>query len=165
MRFVRGPLGPQRTAYFVCVMKGCKATLATMGELDSDLTLKYHRLTQHNNGIMDNNEASHQPTEWQCQKCLKPCNGQIPLWQHEKRCFGQKNFTCNFCDYKSVTQAEINCHKNGVHSQSDAKQHVCQDCGNEYKLPSSLLKMAHRSEEKIKCPECPRLFRCVHASL
>ena len=47
MQWNRGPQGPNQTTYFTCVEKGCKATLATMGALDSDLTLKYHRLAQH----------------------------------------------------------------------------------------------------------------------
>ena len=44
----KGPLGPLKTTYFDCVEKQCKATLATTGDLDSDLSLKYHRLEQHN---------------------------------------------------------------------------------------------------------------------
>ena len=48
MQWNNGPKGPLKTTYFSCVEKGCKATLATMGDLDSDLTLKYHRLEQHN---------------------------------------------------------------------------------------------------------------------
>ena len=48
MNWNRGPQGPLLSTYFTCVAKGCKATLATSGELDSDLALKYHRLEQHN---------------------------------------------------------------------------------------------------------------------
>ena len=43
----RGPQGPARTTYFSCVEKNCKATLATTGELEGDLNLKYHRRHQH----------------------------------------------------------------------------------------------------------------------
>ena len=46
----KGPTGPLQTTYYDCVerCKGCKATLATMGDLDGDLSLKYHRIDQHN---------------------------------------------------------------------------------------------------------------------
>ena len=43
----RGPQGPHKTTYFSCVERTCKATLATTGELDGELTLKYHRYEQH----------------------------------------------------------------------------------------------------------------------
>ena len=42
-----GPIGPLKTTYFDCVEIQCKATLATMGDLDGDLSFKYHRLEQH----------------------------------------------------------------------------------------------------------------------
>ena len=45
----QGPQGPNLTTYFVCVDKSCKATLATLGDLSGDLTLKYHRNHLHNN--------------------------------------------------------------------------------------------------------------------
>ena len=48
MQWNHGPKGPLKTTYFTCVEKSCKATLATLGHLDSDLTLKYHRIEQHN---------------------------------------------------------------------------------------------------------------------
>ena len=47
MQWNRGPQGPLKTTYFDCVEKGCKARLATVGDLDGDLTLKYHRSDQH----------------------------------------------------------------------------------------------------------------------
>ena len=43
----KGPIGPLKTTYFDCVELHCKATLATTGVLDGDLSLKYHRLEQH----------------------------------------------------------------------------------------------------------------------
>ena len=48
MAWNRGPQGPNQTTYFTCVAKGCRATLATLGDLEGDLTLKYHRLHAHN---------------------------------------------------------------------------------------------------------------------
>ena len=47
MQWNRGPQGPLKTTYFDCVEKGCKARLATVGDLNGDLTLKYHRSDQH----------------------------------------------------------------------------------------------------------------------
>ena len=47
MQINRGPFGPQDTTYFSCVERECKATLATLGQLDGDLTLKYHREERH----------------------------------------------------------------------------------------------------------------------
>ena len=47
MQINRGPLGPQNTTYFSCVERQCKATLATLGDLDGELTLKYHREDKH----------------------------------------------------------------------------------------------------------------------
>ena len=47
MQINRGPQGPLKTTYFSCVMPNCKATLATIGELHGDLSLKYHRKEQH----------------------------------------------------------------------------------------------------------------------
>ena len=44
----KGPKGPNKTSYFTCVNKNCKATLATTGDLDGDVTLKFHRNTSHN---------------------------------------------------------------------------------------------------------------------
>ena len=44
----KGPQGPNDTTYFSCVEKGCKATMATLGNLEGDLTLKYHRHQMHN---------------------------------------------------------------------------------------------------------------------
>ena len=43
----RGPQGPNKTTYFSCVERTCKATLATCGELEGELALKYHRYEQH----------------------------------------------------------------------------------------------------------------------
>ena len=48
MQWNKGPQGPANTTYFSCVEKGCKATLATTGSLDGELTIKYHRNDQHN---------------------------------------------------------------------------------------------------------------------
>ena len=44
----QGPQGPLKTTYFNCTTKKCKATLATFGDLDGDLTLNYHRVENHN---------------------------------------------------------------------------------------------------------------------
>ena len=44
----KGPQGPNQTTYFKCVEKTCKATLATLGDLDGELSLKFHRHEQHN---------------------------------------------------------------------------------------------------------------------
>ena len=45
----KGPQGPFNTSYFTCVERGCKAKAATTGEYTVDgLTLKYHRIEQHN---------------------------------------------------------------------------------------------------------------------
>ena len=43
----RGPQGPMATTYFRCVVTGCNAMLATTGDLEGDLVLKYHRTEQH----------------------------------------------------------------------------------------------------------------------
>ena len=44
----KGPQGPLKTSYFVCVEPGCKARAATVGELTlTDLSLKYHHVEQH----------------------------------------------------------------------------------------------------------------------
>ena len=45
----KGPSGPYKTSYFVCVEPGCKARAATLGDLTvTDLSLKYHHVEQHN---------------------------------------------------------------------------------------------------------------------
>ena len=44
----KGPKGPNNTSYFRCVNKDCKATLATLGPIEGDLTLKYHHHMLHN---------------------------------------------------------------------------------------------------------------------
>ena len=44
----RGPQGPLKTTYFNCTTKDCRATLSTLGDLDGDLTLNYHRVEKHN---------------------------------------------------------------------------------------------------------------------
>ena len=44
----QGPQGPLNTTYFNCTTKNCKATLATLGNLDGDLALSYHRVEKHN---------------------------------------------------------------------------------------------------------------------
>ena len=41
MKWNQGPKGPLNTTYFKCVKKDCKATLATCGDLDGELTLKF----------------------------------------------------------------------------------------------------------------------------
>ena len=44
----KGPQGPSKTSYFTCVIPGCKARAATLGDLNvKDLTLKYHHVEQH----------------------------------------------------------------------------------------------------------------------
>ena len=48
MKWNKGPQGPNKTSYFKCVEKSCKATMATLGELDGELTMKYHHHEQHN---------------------------------------------------------------------------------------------------------------------
>ena len=48
LQWNRGPQGPLDTTYFTCTEKACKATLATTGDLNGELTLKYHRKEQHN---------------------------------------------------------------------------------------------------------------------
>ena len=48
MQWNRGPQGPNDTTYFKCVDKTCKATLATLGDINGELTLKFHRHEQHN---------------------------------------------------------------------------------------------------------------------
>ena len=45
----KGPQGPSKTFYFTCVIAGCKARAATLGDLTlTDLSLKYHHVEQHN---------------------------------------------------------------------------------------------------------------------
>ena len=48
IKWNKGPKGPNQTTYFKCVEKSCKATLATLGDLNGELTLKFHRHEQHN---------------------------------------------------------------------------------------------------------------------
>ena len=48
MKWNKGPQGPNHTTYFKCVEKSCKATLATLGELSGELSLKFHHHEQHN---------------------------------------------------------------------------------------------------------------------
>ena len=51
MMFNKGPQGPLISTYFICTKRytnDCKATLATVGDLDGRATLKYHRVEQHN---------------------------------------------------------------------------------------------------------------------
>ena len=48
MKWNKGPQGPNYTTYFKCVEKSCKATLATLGELSGELSLKFHHHEQHN---------------------------------------------------------------------------------------------------------------------
>ena len=44
----KGPQGPLKTSYFTCVVRGCKARAATLGDLNiSDLSLKFHHVEQH----------------------------------------------------------------------------------------------------------------------
>ena len=44
----KGPQGPLKTSYFTCVVSGCKARAATLGDLNiTDLSLKYHHVEQH----------------------------------------------------------------------------------------------------------------------
>ena len=43
----KGPNGINEITYFTCTTKGCKATLATFGKLDGELTLKYHNIEKH----------------------------------------------------------------------------------------------------------------------
>ena len=44
----KGPQGPNKTSYFKCVDKSCKATMATLGDLNGDLSLKWHHHHVHN---------------------------------------------------------------------------------------------------------------------
>ena len=44
----KGPKGPNQTTYFKCVNKTCKATLATTGDIEGELALKFHNNTAHN---------------------------------------------------------------------------------------------------------------------
>ena len=48
MKWNKGPQGPNHTTYFKCVEKSCKATLATLGDLNGELSLKFHHHEQHN---------------------------------------------------------------------------------------------------------------------
>lgn len=48
IKWNQGPKGPLNTTYFKCVKKDCKATLATCGDLNGDLTLKFHKDNLHN---------------------------------------------------------------------------------------------------------------------
>ena len=42
MKWNKGPQRPHQTTYFKCVEKGCKVTMATLGALEGELTLKFH---------------------------------------------------------------------------------------------------------------------------
>ena len=48
MQWNQGPKGPFKTTYFKCVNKTCNATLATTGDLDGELSLKFHNIELHN---------------------------------------------------------------------------------------------------------------------
>ena len=48
--FNKGPQGPNNTRYFICTKRytdNCKATLATTGDLDENIVLKFHK-KEHN---------------------------------------------------------------------------------------------------------------------
>ena len=47
LQWNRGTQGPIKTTYFSCTTKSCKATLATVGDLEGDLALKYHKIENH----------------------------------------------------------------------------------------------------------------------
>ena len=52
LKLNKGPLGPFKTSFFTCVVPGCKARAATLGDLNpTDMKLKYHRIEQHTHGF------------------------------------------------------------------------------------------------------------------
>ena len=48
MKWNKGPKGPLPTTYFLCMEKGCTATLALTGDIDGDPQVKFHRIDNHN---------------------------------------------------------------------------------------------------------------------
>ena len=75
---------------------------------------------------------------FECSKCLKRLASNKLLKLHMTQHTGEKPYSCEFCDYKAITQSVVNQHKMRMHEGSMPDKvlpkHVCEICGKSFKV-------------------------------
>ena len=119
-------------------------------ERDKDVHLKKHKLWVH---------QKDDPVT--CDQCGKEFKSQIKLTFHKRTCTALKQFSCSVCDYTAKTEATVNRHSQGVHSEKNTDLLACSLC--EYRTSWTVVLKRHMnnhsSEKKYKCDSCPYATR------
>jgi len=104
--------------------------------------------------------------EYHCSKCGKKLKNLKMLIMHEKT-HSTDTFHCDFCDYKSNTQAHKNQHMKYNHADKlgiEIKVYHCEHCGKECRHKSNLrqhIESAHsiNPDPKYKCQICGKQLK------
>jgi len=101
---------------------------------------------------------------WPCEICGKEMSSKNILVNHVKiHSLERKEYVCDYpnCGRSFMSTNGVNCHKRTDHS--DVKEHVCQVCGNEYKLIRQLKQhlLTHQTDTPFNCEHCGKGFKVM----
>jgi len=102
---------------------------------------------------------------FECSKCLKRLASNKLLKLHMTQHTGEKPYSCDFCDYKAITQSVVNQHKMRMHEGSMPDKvlpkHVCEICGKSFKVRSNLKEhmASHSDDKKFLCGMCGKSLK------
>ncbi|XP_075161589.1 uncharacterized protein LOC142234353 isoform X2 [Haematobia irritans] len=98
-------------------------------------------------------------SKFQCNFCPREFKSTKSLHQHEKAHEGESPdtvYVCADCDRQYTSQFLLETHRKQAHKERD---HVCQICGNAFKLKNQLTNhMKLHLEKNIPCPHCDKKY-------
>ena len=96
---------------------------------------------------------------------LDNCGKLFQAWCHYTDHFychdeSPKPHLCSYCDYTSITRANVRKHEIAVHEDPDERNHSCNSCEKKFKTRSNLLEhMKIHGKPALNCDYCGKSFK------
>lgn len=107
----------------------------------------------------------HENVQHMCDLCGKFFPSSSALYHHRRvKHINTYNFICSICNFKSVSQANLDNHVRDNHDPNNPFK--CKDCGQQFKVKRYLLKHQKRVHKKLEkphlCTICGNSFVCAN---